>query len=128
MTTTEPSLVRHSLVGPSMAALHCGDARAAMPTCVATGRQDVEIDAHRRGTVRIDNHQACIRKFDDNAYEARLGGVIDSIASDGGDVLSSYAGPGRADVTFKATKEADLHMIQAGDERHQIPEAMVFGG
>lgn len=31
-------------------------------------------------------------------------------------------------MTFRATKEADLYGIQAGDERYEIPEAVVFGG
>ncbi len=31
-------------------------------------------------------------------------------------------------MTFRATKEADLYMIRAGDERYEIPEAVVFGG
>ncbi len=31
-------------------------------------------------------------------------------------------------MTFRATKEADLYRIQAGDERYEIPEAVVFGG
>jgi hypothetical protein len=31
-------------------------------------------------------------------------------------------------MTFRATKEADLFRIQAGDERYEIPEAAVFGG
>lgn len=32
------------------------------------------------------------------------------------------------DMTFKASKEADLFRIQAGQERYEIPEAAVFGG
>lgn len=32
------------------------------------------------------------------------------------------------DMSFKATKEADLFMIRAGHERYEIPEAAVFGG
>jgi hypothetical protein len=31
-------------------------------------------------------------------------------------------------MTFRATKEADLYRIQAGDERYEMPEAVVFGG
>jgi hypothetical protein len=31
-------------------------------------------------------------------------------------------------MTFRATKEADLFKVQAGDERYEIPEAVVFGG
>ncbi len=29
---------------------------------------------------------------------------------------------------FKATKEEDLHMIRVGDERYEIPDAVIFGG
>lgn len=31
-------------------------------------------------------------------------------------------------MNFRATKKADLYMIHAGDERYEIPEAVVFGG
>ena len=31
-------------------------------------------------------------------------------------------------VTFRATKRGDLFLIQAGNERYEIPEAAVFGG
>jgi hypothetical protein len=31
-------------------------------------------------------------------------------------------------MTFRATKEADLYTIRAGDERYEIPEAVIFGG
>lgn len=31
-------------------------------------------------------------------------------------------------MTFRATKQADLYMIQAGDERYEIPEAVIAGG
>ena len=29
---------------------------------------------------------------------------------------------------FRATKEKDLHMIRVGDERYEIPDAVVLGG
>lgn len=31
-------------------------------------------------------------------------------------------------MSFSATKEADLHMIRAGNERYEIPEAAIYGG
>jgi hypothetical protein len=31
-------------------------------------------------------------------------------------------------MTFRASKQADLYMIQAGDERYEIPEAVIVGG
>jgi hypothetical protein len=31
-------------------------------------------------------------------------------------------------MSFSATKEADLYMIRAGNERYEIPEAAIFGG
>jgi hypothetical protein len=32
------------------------------------------------------------------------------------------------DMSFSATKEADLHLIRAGNERYEIPEAVISGG
>ena len=29
---------------------------------------------------------------------------------------------------FRATKEVDLHLIRVGDERYEIPDAVVLGG
>jgi hypothetical protein len=29
---------------------------------------------------------------------------------------------------FRATKEADLNLIRVGDERYEIPDAVVLGG
>jgi hypothetical protein len=31
-------------------------------------------------------------------------------------------------MNFSATKEADLYMIRAGNERYEIPEAVIYGG
>jgi hypothetical protein len=31
-------------------------------------------------------------------------------------------------MSFSATKEADLYKIQAGNERYEIPEAVISGG
>jgi hypothetical protein len=31
-------------------------------------------------------------------------------------------------MSFSATKEADLFLIRAGNERYEIPEAVIFGG
>lgn len=39
---------------------------------------------------------------------------------------SSEADP--ASFRFEATKESDLHLIRIGDERYEIPDAVVFGG
>jgi len=32
------------------------------------------------------------------------------------------------DMSFSATKEADLNLIRAGNERYEIPEAAIYGG
>ena len=32
------------------------------------------------------------------------------------------------DLEFRATKEADLHLIRIGDERYEIPDAVILGG
>ena len=29
---------------------------------------------------------------------------------------------------FRATKENDLHLIRVGNERYEIPDAVIFGG
>ncbi len=31
-------------------------------------------------------------------------------------------------MSFSVTKEADLYMIRAGNERYEIPEAVIYGG
>jgi hypothetical protein len=31
-------------------------------------------------------------------------------------------------MSFSASKEADLYMIRAGNERYEIPEAVIYGG
>jgi hypothetical protein len=31
-------------------------------------------------------------------------------------------------MRFRATKRADLYKIDAGNERYEIPEAVIFGG
>ena len=31
-------------------------------------------------------------------------------------------------MSFSATKEADLYMVRAGNERYEIPEAVIYGG
>lgn len=31
-------------------------------------------------------------------------------------------------MTFKATQESDLYLIRAGDERYEVPAAVIFGG
>ena len=36
----------------------------------------------------------------------------------------SQADPGE----FKATKEGDIYIIHIGQERYEIPEAVIFGG
>jgi hypothetical protein len=32
------------------------------------------------------------------------------------------------DMSFSATKEADLYLVRAGNERYEIPEAAIYGG
>ena len=31
-------------------------------------------------------------------------------------------------MSFSAAKEADLYLIRAGNERYEIPEAVIYGG
>ncbi len=45
-----------------------------------------------------------------------------------GKALSADLSQADGDMTFRATREADLYRIQAGRERYEIPEAVVCGG
>jgi hypothetical protein len=45
-----------------------------------------------------------------------------------GKAVSADLSQADGDMRFRATKEADLFKIQAGHERYEIPEAVVFGG
>jgi hypothetical protein len=45
-----------------------------------------------------------------------------------GKAVSADLSQADGDMRFKATKESDLFKIQAGRERYEIPEAVVFGG
>jgi len=45
-----------------------------------------------------------------------------------GKAISADLSQADGDMTFKATKEADLFKIRAGHEHYEIPEAAVFGG
>jgi hypothetical protein len=45
-----------------------------------------------------------------------------------GQAVSADLSQADGNMNFRATKNADLYVIQAGDERYEIPEAVVFGG
>ena len=45
-----------------------------------------------------------------------------------GKAVGADLGQADGSMTFRVTKEADLYMIRAGDERYEIPEAVIFGG
>ena len=45
-----------------------------------------------------------------------------------GKPLSADLSQADGDMSFKFTKDADLYRIQAGKERYEIPEALVYGG
>jgi len=45
-----------------------------------------------------------------------------------GNALGADLSQADGDMSFRATKEADLYMIRAGKERYEIPEAVIFGG
>jgi hypothetical protein len=45
-----------------------------------------------------------------------------------GKAISADLSQADGNTAFRATKEADLYMIRAGDERYEIPEAVIFGG
>lgn len=114
-------------------------AYAAMPVFVATCPSDIHVDSGRTGVVYINGQKAKIKKYEENTYDFEAGHITVSVTDNPGrspDVF--YSGKGKAagadlsqadgDMTFKATKEADLFKIRAGHERYAIPEAAVFGG
>ena len=45
-----------------------------------------------------------------------------------GKAVSANLSQADGNMSFGATKEADLYMIRAGNERYEIPEAVIFGG
>ena len=45
-----------------------------------------------------------------------------------GKAISADLSQADGNMKFSATKQADLYRIQAGNERYEIPEAVVFGG
>lgn len=45
-----------------------------------------------------------------------------------GKAISADLSQADGNMEFHATKEADLYIIRAGDERYEIPEAVIFGG
>jgi hypothetical protein len=51
-----------------------------------------------------------------------------AIFFDKGRAVSADLSQADGNMTFRATKEADLFKIQAGDERYEIPEAVITGG
>jgi len=73
-------------------------ASAAMPAFVATCPTDINVDSGRTGVVYVNGQKATVKKVNENNYDAKAG------------------------------KKGDLFKIQAGNERYEIPEAVVFGG
>lgn len=45
-----------------------------------------------------------------------------------GNPISADLSQADGNLNFRAIKEADLYIINAGDERYEIPEAVIFGG
>ncbi|WP_298833084.1 hypothetical protein [uncultured Piscinibacter sp.] len=58
----------------------------------------------------------------------RPDGHTRAVFFDKGKAIGADLSQADGNMRFKATKEADLYMIRAGDERYEIPEAVVFGG
>jgi hypothetical protein len=51
-----------------------------------------------------------------------------AIFFDKGTAVGADLSQADGNMNFKARKDADLYIIQAGDERYEVPEAVVFGG
>lgn len=58
----------------------------------------------------------------------RADGRPRAIFFDKGVAISADASQADGYGEFKATKQSDLHMIQVGKERYEIPDAVIFGG
>jgi hypothetical protein len=69
-----------------------------MPAFVATCPTDINVDSGRTGVVYVNGQKATVKKVNENNYDAKAG------------------------------KKGDLFKIQAGNERYETPEAVVFGG
>lgn len=187
-------------------------AQAAQPVFVANCPTGIKVNAGRNGMVQINGQKAKVKKYDENAYDFKVGYITISVTGNPGSAPDvSYSGKGKAngictvtsfgegapqaaahggtatgnipcaqakgqpmgqcpftvqregqgsamltvtlpdgrkrvlffekgkatgadlsqadgDMTFKASKEADLFKIRAGRERYEVPEAAVFGG
>ncbi len=109
-------------MGPDDSALRAGqgrfDASGPLPCAIAAGQPMGECEF---GVARAGGGYATvvIKKPDGRTRSIffRMGRPI------GADVSESE---GRLD--FAATKESDLHRIRVGNERYEIPDAVVFGG
>jgi hypothetical protein len=45
-----------------------------------------------------------------------------------GKAITANLSQADGNMSFSATKEADLHLIRAGNERYEIPDAAIYGG
>ena len=45
-----------------------------------------------------------------------------------GKAVSANLSQADGNMSFSAGKEADLYLIRAGNERYEIPEAVIYGG
>jgi hypothetical protein len=58
----------------------------------------------------------------------RPDGRTRAIFFDNGKAFGADLSQADGDMTFRASKSGDLFMIQAGKERYEIPDAVIFGG
>ena len=64
----------------------------------------------------------------DSLVVTRTDGRKRTIYFDKGKATGADLSQADGNMEFRATKEADLYRIQAGNERYEIPEAAIFGG
>jgi hypothetical protein len=109
-------------VGPDDSALRAGegrfDATGRIPCAQDAGQPmtDCEFGVARAG----GGYATVVVKRSGNRTRAvffRLGRPIGADASEA-----------EGSKPFRATKEADLNLIRVGDERYEIPDAVVLGG
>lgn len=58
----------------------------------------------------------------------RPDGRTHAIFFENGKAISADLSQADGNMNFRSSKQGDLFMIQAGNERYEIPEAVVFGG
>ena len=94
------------------------DARASIPCAQHKGQPMGQCDS---GVARDPGGTATV-------VVTRPDGRTRAIFFEKGKAISADLSQADGSMHFHATKKGDLYLIEAGNERYEIPEALVFGG